>query len=579
MGAARDGAEVVREAFLAYRAEFARLTARARASFSAGDWTQVRRDAAERLDLYGGCLAAALERLRALLGDGLHERPLWHAANRAYAHSIAGMADAELAQTFFNSVTRRVFATAGVDPAIEFVELAFPPSPPEEDVVRTCPRRHDTAGVVARLLQHHELPCGYEDLGRDATLIAADLDAASASPVLAIDSARPLFFRNRRAYVVGRVRRASGEAHPIVVPLVNETGRVAADTVLLTEDEASIVFSFTRSYFFVETAHPRGLVGFLRTLMPRKPVSDLYDAIGHNRHGKTELYRALHAHLAASHDPFEIAAGQRGMVMLVFTLPSYDLVFKVIRDRFPPPKTVTRRSVVAKYDLVFRHDRAGRLVDARSFEHIQFDRRRFPPALIDELLGEAGETVELGPRSLGLRHLYTERRMRPLDLYLREAAPAQRVAAILDYGEAIRDLARSNIFPGDMLLKNFGVTRHGRVVFYDYDELALLTDCRFREVPRARYDDEELAGEPWFFVGENDVFPEEFLPFLGLEGELRDAFMDAHRDLMSVEFWSSMQAEHRAGRVPDVMPYPASRRFAGRQNPASWQRSLIAKRT
>jgi isocitrate dehydrogenase kinase/phosphatase len=577
--AAGDAALHVREAFLAYREGFARFTGRARDAFARADWAALRRGSTERLDLYGACLDSALARLRPLLAERIHERPLWHAANRAYAATVAALPDAELAQTFFNSVTRRVFATAGVDPGIEFVELAFPPHPPPAAVVRRCPRRHDTAGLVARLLSHHAPACGFEDLGRDATLVAAELDAADPAPIESIESARPLFVRNRRAYIVGRALRASGVAHPVVIPLVNETGRVAADTVLLSEDDASIVFSFTRSYFFVETEHPRALVAFLASLMPKKPVSDLYDAIGHIRHGKTELYRALHSHLLRSEDPFELAAGQRGMVMLVFTLPSYDLVFKVIRDRFPPPKTATRRKVMAKYDLVFRHDRAGRLVDARVFEHLKLERRRFPPALLGELVGEAGASVTVGEDSVVLRHLYTERRMRPLDLFLREAHPAAARAAILDYGEAIRDLARSNIFPGDMLLKNFGVTRHGRVVFYDYDELALLTDCRFREVPRARYDDEELAGEPWFFVGENDVFPEEFLPFLGLDGQLRDAFMGAHRDLMSVAFWSAMQAEHLAGRFPDVAPYPSSRRLSARQKPASWQRSLIAKST
>ena len=216
---------------------------------------------------------------------------------------------------------------------------------------------------------------------------------------------------------------------------------------------------------------------------------------------------------------------------------------------------------MAKYALVFRHDRAGRLVDAREFEHLGFDARRIPGPLREHLRREAGRSVEIGPDSVVLRHLYTERRLRPLDLFLREAPPEAARAAILDYGEAIRDLARSNIFPGDMLLKNFGVTRHGRVVFYDYDELAVLTDCRFRELPKARYDEEEMAGEPWFFVGENDVFPEEFLPFLGLEPRLRELFMDAHRDLLSIGFWTAMQEEHRAGRVPDIFPYPAARRF------------------
>jgi isocitrate dehydrogenase kinase/phosphatase len=347
----------------------------------------------------------------------------------------------------------------------------------------------------------------------------------------------------------------------VVVALANATGRVAVDAVLLTEDEVSVVFSFTRSYFLVDTDHPRELVGFLRALMPRKPVSELYDAIGHNKHGKTELYRALLAHIEGSDDRFEVAAGQRGMVMLVFTLPSYDLVLKVIRDRFPPPKTATRREVMSKYELVFRHDRAGRLVDAREFEHLKFDRRRFAEPLIEELRSEAAASVVIGDEAVVFGHLYTERRLRPLDLYLRESSPADGRVAILDYGEAIRDLARSNIFPGDMLLKNFGVTRHGRIVFYDYDELAVLTECRFREVPRARYDEEETSGEPWFFVGEHDVFPEEFLPFLGLQGEPREAFLARHSDLLGVDFWVGMQEEHRAGRIPDIFPYPPERRF------------------
>ncbi|HXY40283.1 MAG TPA: bifunctional isocitrate dehydrogenase kinase/phosphatase, partial [Vicinamibacteria bacterium] len=455
---------------------------------------------------------------------------------------------------------------AGVDAEIEFVRSRREPLPGRfESVTRTCPRRQDTAGLVARLLAHQGFACGYEDLGRDATRIAAELDAAFRQPVAALQTARNPFFRGKSAYLVGRVLRGSGESHPLVIALVNERGRVAADAVLLTEDEASVVFSFTRSYFHVECQRPRELVGFLHQLMPRKPVSDLYDAIGHIRHGKTELYQALLEHLQGSDDAFEVAPGQTGMVMLVFTLPSYDLVFKVIRDFFPPPKTVTRRSVMAKYDLVFKHDRAGRLVDARAFEHLKFDARRFPKPLLEELKRAASHTVAVDAESVVLHHLYTERRLRPLDLFLREAQASEARAAILDYGEAIRDLARSNIFPGDMLLKNFGVTRHGRVVFYDYDELAVLTDCRFREVPRARYDEEEMAGEPWFFVGENDVFPEEFLPFLGLDGELREAFMEQSRDLLSVEFWTAMQDEHRAGRLPDVYPYPQAKRFARRQ--------------
>jgi isocitrate dehydrogenase kinase/phosphatase len=266
-------------------------------------------------------------------------------------------------------------------------------------------------------------------------------------------------------------------------------------------------------------------------------------------------------HLAASEDRFELAPGSRGMVRLVFTLPSYDVVFKVIRDSFDYPKTASRSEVMAKYDLVFQHDRAGRLVDAQEFEHLNFEKRRFSAALIEELRSKAAGSVQVEGQSVVFRHLYTERRVTPLDLYLREAPAGEARRAVLDYGQALRDLAATNIFPGDLLLKNFGVTRHGRVVFYDYDELARLTDCRFREMPRPSRPEEETAGEAWFYVGEHDIFPEELVSFLGLAPPLREAFEEAHGELLGVGFWERLQAQHRAGEVPDLFPYPAESRL------------------
>ena len=311
--AGRDVAWIVGEAFAGYREGFHGFTSRAREHFAAADWHAAARSSGQRLDLYGSCLAQALERLEQRLGDGFHDREGWRAANEAYGRHLASLPDPELAETFFNSVTRRVFATAGVDPAIEFVHaLAAEPLPERfERVARVCPRRHDTAGLVARLLDHHGFACGYEDLARDAMRVAVDLDEADPSPVSAIESSRALFYRGKAAYLVGRVRRASGASHPIVIALANTSGRVSVDAVLLTEDEASIVFSFTRSYFFVEAERSREMVAFLRSLMPRKPVGELYDAIGHPRHGKTELYRALLDHMQRSDDRFETAPGRR----------------------------------------------------------------------------------------------------------------------------------------------------------------------------------------------------------------------------------------------------------------------------
>jgi isocitrate dehydrogenase kinase/phosphatase len=311
----------------------------------------------------------------------------------------------------------------------------------------------------------------------------------------------------------------------------------------------------------VDVEDPVALVAFLRTIMPKKPLAELYIAIGLDKHGKSELWRDLTLHLAASDDLFVEAPGETGMVMTVFTLPSYDVVFKVIRDVFGAPKTSSREEVMAKYRLDFRLGRAGRLVDTQEFRWFELPVERFQEGTLGRLLRLAPASIELDGDRVLIRHLYTERRLLPLNLYLARADEASARAAVLDYGRALKELASTNVFPGDLLLKNFGVTRHGRVVFYDYDELALLLDCNFRELPAARTADEETSGEPWFYVGPNDVFPEELLPFLGLSGALKEAFLEEHGELLTVPYWTSMQERLRAGGILDVYPYPTARRL------------------
>ena len=369
-----------------------------------------------------------------------------------------------------------------------------------------------------------------------------------------------VFYRNQGAYLVGRIRNGD-QVMPLTLALHHQAGGIVVDAVLLSADEVSIIFSFTRSYFHVEVHRPRDLVMFLKSFMPRKPIAELYIAIGYNKHGKTELYRDLMRHIDRSTDTLEIAPGDRGMVMCVFTLPSFDVVFKVIRDRFAYPKTSSRRDVMERYQLVFKHDRAGRLADVQEFEHLAFARDRFSADLLRELAGEAAETVTIGSRIVEIKHVYVERRMTPLNLYIREAQLSDASKAIVDYGQSVRDLAATNIFPGDMLLKNFGVTRHGRVVFYDYDELCLVTDCHFRDLPAAADESDEFGAEPWFYVGQSDIFPEEFINFMGLGGELLDTFLKAHRDLLTARYWQGIQARHRAGELFDIIPYPRLRRL------------------
>jgi isocitrate dehydrogenase kinase/phosphatase len=400
---------------------------------------------------------------------------------------------------------------------------------------------------------------------RDAARVAGEIEHAwqeggAPFPLEDLELLEPVFFRRKAAYLVGRAR-GGNRVMPLVLAIVHGTAGIEVDAALLAEADVSVVFSFTRSYFHADVPRPAEVTEFLRSLMPVKPLSELYNALGHNKHGKTELYREVRRHLARTDEPFELAAGARGTVMEVFTLPSFDVVFKVIRDDFEPPKQTTPEEVKRRYHLVFAHDRAGRLVDAHAFEGLAFPRARFSRRLLAELQQTAKRAVRVESDMVVVRHAYTERRVRPLDLHMLQADEESALHAALDYGQAIRDLAATGIFPGDLLLKNFGVTRHGRVVFYDYDELRLLSECDFRDVPAARHPEDELDAEPWFHVAPNDVFPVELGRFIPFDGALREAYLAAHGDLYTAAFWRDIKARYAAGEVVDIFPYSEERRL------------------
>ena len=568
-GKSSRGADAIRGAFEHYRREFWAITHRARSRFEKQEWHGMQEDARERLDLHTRLVSRAVEDVCRILGPRAQDRALWAEMKAAYSRSIARYPDVELAETFFNSVTRRIFATVGVDPRIEYVDSDFDAPPPDQPVYRRYVLRGSMPALVKEILADYSFSVPYQDMDLDARLVAEAVETErratwGACPIEAVEVLRPVFYRNKGAYLIGRIV-CGNRLMPIALALLHGDGGIIVDAALLTEDEVSIVFSFTHSYFHVDADRPHDMIQFLKSLMPLKRVAELYIALGFNKHGKTELYRDLLRHLKHSTDKFEIAPGDRGMVMVVFTMPSYDVVFKVIRDNIPLPKTTTRRDVLKKYQLVFNHDRAGRLLDAQEFEHLAFARDRFSDSLLAELAGTAANSVSVRDDQIILRHLYTQRRMTPLNLYLRDAEAAPAREAILEYGQAIKDLAATNIFPGDLLLKNFGVTRHGRVAFYDYDELCALTDCNFRSMPEPRDLDEELAAEPWFYVGDGDLFPEEFLTFMGLRGYVREVFLQAHGDLVGTEFWQRMQARHRNGEVMDIFPYQPGRRLRATQ--------------
>jgi isocitrate dehydrogenase kinase/phosphatase len=560
-------AAAIRDAFADYDTRFDEITRRAKTRFEQRDWSGAREDAVARIELYDQCVAEISTALENRLGAWAQDRHLWSAIRDRYGELIAPLLDQELNKTFFNTLTRRFFKTRGVARDIEFIALDIEPT----DRITHPVARHNYVvadsvdSLFRRVLADTPFAVAYSDPDRDAADIAATLRARFAdwddAGVLGVELLDTVFYRERRAYLVGRVFGRDRYA-PCVLALVNDDDGLRVDAVLTSRQHVAVLFGYTHSYFHADLPTVGDAVVFLRMLLPGKAVDEIYTVLGRAKQGKTERYRHFFRYLdMAPAERFTHADGERGMVMAVFTLPGYPLVFKLIRDKFAYPKNIAREQVREKYQLVFKHDRVGRLIDAQEYRFLRFPRRQFAEAMRGELLNECRESVSEDGDDLVVHHCYIERRLRPLNLYIKEVAEDAALAAILDYGQAIKDLARSNIFPGDLLLKNFGVTRHGRAIFYDYDELCLVSQCRFRKLPEPRNDEEEMHHGAWYYVADNDVFPEQFPRFLGLSDHQRAALMTTHGEIFDVRWWQEVQAKLRAGGYTDVPPYPEALRL------------------
>lgn len=554
-------AQMVVEAFLRYNARFHTITRRAADRFAVLDWAGSQQDAVERIELYEQCIQAAVAQLELALGADVRRSALWVEVKRHFSNLIEGLPDNEFCKTFFSSVTRKLFGTVGVASEIEFVATDLDPLANARPQAAT--RIYRSQGNLQRLmievLNSQPLALPWQDLALSAQQVSMAVERflarqAERRRIESLELIDAVCYQSTRAYVVGRAV-GRGFTAPLAIALRATDSGVVVDATMLAEDELSILFGFARSYFHADLERVADTVAFLKELMPRKPTGELFTVLGRAKQGKTERYRSLFRQLASSQDEFVPAPGQRGLVMITFTLPSFDVVFKVIREHIAEIKSASKKDVMAKYSFVFRHDRAGRLIDAQEFRRLRFPLARFSASLLAELRAEAADSVHVEGDDLIFDHLYIERRLIPLDLFLRDAAPAAALRAAIDYGQAIRDLAFTDVFPGDLLLKNFGVTRHGRVVFYDYDELCRMSDCQFRDLPQPQCVEDEMSAEPWFFVGDRDVFPETFLSFLGMSGSLREGFLRAHADLFGAAFWRRTQQRIADGETLEVLPY------------------------
>jgi isocitrate dehydrogenase kinase/phosphatase len=580
-------AQAILDGFNRHYRRFRYVAQQAKQLYENGDWLAMQARARERIDFYDKRVLEAVQRIErefdlVSLSD-VERDALWQAVKQQFIALLSDHRQPECAETFFNSVCTKllhrdyfrnqfIFVRPGV--ATDYMD-SDPPS-----YRSYYPATHGLRNVLRQIVIDFGLACRWEDVERDIRLVVRAMCESHrfgeafrrpwhAEPDCQVQVLSSLFFRNKGAYIVGRVLNGA-RITPIAVPVLrNARGDLYIDTVLFTNDMLTTLFSFTRAWFLVDMEAPSAYIDFLRSILPSKPSSELYTMVGLAKQGKTLFYRDFLHHLRHSSDQFVIAPGIKGLVMTVFTLPSYPYVFKLIKDVIPHPKDTDRQQIMAKYQLVKVHDRVGRMADTWEYSQVTLPRARFSAALIQELLAMCPSLVEIDDETVLMKHVYIERRMTPLNIYLMHATDAELEHAVFEYGNAIKELAAANIFPGDMLYKNFGVTRLGRVVFYDYDEIEYMTDCNFRAVPQNRYDDEDMAGEVQYLVDKRDMFPEQWGPFLLGDDRIRAAFTKYHGDLLTPEFWNARKKRIQAGYLEDVFPYPTERRFRRRYGPQS----------
>ncbi len=570
-------ARLALEGFDAFNEVFRTITRRARVRFEERDWAGGLHDAAERLDAYENALDHVALRLESILGADARSLPVWMAAKQYFSLLVANRYDIERAETFFNSVTRKMLNTVGINRDVEFFYLhSRPPLPYDGNAIyRSYAKTADTAATMKEILQDFPFDVCYEDIRRDAANLAGEIDLhlwplVGTDRSYRIDIVRAVLYRNKEAYIVGRIV-AGTQVMPLIVPLANGESGIFAETVLLHESEASIVFSFAYSYFFIDVERYDALIGFLRTIMPHAGLAELYTSLGYNRHGKTEFYRDLHRFVHVSREQFVIAPGLEGAVMIVFTLPNYDFVLKVIKDHpcflrsmNDTPKMITREQVHQRYDFVSHRDPAGRMVDTQAFENLRFRKKRFSEQLLGEFLQAAGEIVDVTDDYVIIRHVYVQRKVVPLPLYFqREKDPEALRRVLIDFGYFLKDVAASGVFPGDLFnIWNYGVTHWGRVVLFDYDDVLPMEKVRFREKPLPRNEFEETGPEEdWICVTGEDFFMDEIERYSGIPQPLRGVFKAVHGDLYTLKFWNTLTEKLSRGEVFDVIPYDRGRRF------------------
>ena len=416
--------------------------------------------------------------------------------------------------------------------------------------------------LLAEILRIPEFSVAHRDIEGDALAIARRINRLARRrdrDITTVEMIDAGFFRNRGAYLVGKILFDDHSYAPLIIALLNGPDGIYCDAVILDEHLAHNLFSSTLANYHVTTRYYHELSAYLHSLMPHRALGLHYSTIGYNHVGKVAVIKELKQELEDSGGVLDNAIGEPGTVAIGFAGPQSAYNLKVIRNHptsgYKWGEFEGIDSVKEKYSRVHEINRTGSMLDNIIYFNIALEKRLFSPGLLAELLAEASETVSLHGDAVLFKYLIVQPRMTPLPVFLEHADERQVRYVLESLGDCIKNNAAANIFNKDLDARNYGVSHFLKVYLFDYDALEVMVDVKIRS-NLDRFDGEEDIPD-WYFEDGVIFLPEEIEAGLCIrDREQRQMFREYHGDLLTTGYWENLQYELRQNQVPAIKVYP-----------------------
>lgn len=551
--------------------EFLSNIDQAKIAFEERDFASSVRVSERRLSLYSASIVDVSERLRQAYPQIHADETLWQEVAANYSALISGEYAEDVGRAYLHSLRRRIYQGEWRAEDYAFADMTPPGDEDLARVTRSYPLdAHMTAEVVAEILRIPGFKRDFADIDDDVARvmqrISDNLENLPRRPhkLIRVDMIDAGFYRNRGAYLVGRLIFENDRFIPLILALLNDERGIYVDAVLTSVTYAHNIFSSTLANFHVTNPCYHEVCALLKSIMPKRPLGLHYSTIGYNHLGKVAVMRELEAELLESENGLETAVGSPGTVAMGFAASNSAYSLKVIRDKptaqYKWGEFGGLESVIRKYTRVHEINRTGSMLDSIIYYKVRLDRSWFSPALLEDLLAHAAETVSLNGDDVIFKYLIVQIKLTPLPVYLENASDRQAETAITNLGYCIKNNAAANIYNRDLDARNYGISSYSKVYLFDYDALEILSDVKIRTNLDREAGEEDIPD--WYFEDGVVFLPEELVSGLCIRQRgLCDYFTRRHANLLGTEYWTEIQQYIQQGRVPSVSVYPDNQRI------------------